>query len=67
MNKKNTNKVLFITGIIAGILAIIAGVSAITLSIIKQGVYPDWVNTTFLIAGIINILLGFMLAAIVRT
>ena len=67
MNKKNTNKVLFITGIIAGILAMIAGVSAIALSIIKQGVYPYWVNTTFLIAGIINILLGFMLAAIVRT
>ena len=67
MSKKNTNKVLFITGIIAGVLAIIAGVCAIALSIIKQGVYPDWVNTTFLIAGIVNILLGFMLSAIVRT
>ena len=66
MNKKNTNKALFIAGIIAGILAIIAGVGCIALYIIKQGVYPDWVNTTFLIAGIINILLGFMLAAIVR-
>lgn len=67
MNKAKTSKVLFVAGIIAGILAIIAGVGCIALSIIKQGVYPDWVNTTFLIAGIINIFLGFMLAAIVRT
>ena len=67
MNKAKTSKVLFVTGITLGILAIIAGVGCIALSIIKQGVYPDWVNTTFLIAGILNIFLGFMLATIVRT
>lgn len=63
---QDQNKVLAIAGNMAGGAAIIAGISAIALSIMKQGVYPDWVNIIFFIIGIMNIFLGFALAAIVR-